>query len=148
MLFRVWPLVICAFIAPELVDAKGSHAIVKTYLESGSGGQSLQAGANLVRSVSVTCQKHYASCTLALSAMNEICVGSAGYSFETTVTVDGNAVDPGLWMLEAGNCGGATWANNYVVSPGKHKVQLYTNWSGKPSATQGPWSIRYEVAVP
>lgn len=144
--------VTCAFAAPECFAANpaGPHAIIKTYLESGAGGKALKNGPNIVRTTRTYCPLDAASCTLALSAMDEIC-NAAGSSFEVTVTVDGTEVDGGQseFASSASNCGGGSWADMYVVSPGPHLVRLLTNWSGATGQeAQGPWSLNYEVTTP
>ena len=156
MHFRMWIMiataVACASAAPELAAANpaGPHALIKTYLESGTGGRTLQQGADFVRNVRIFCPRDVASCTLALSAIDQIC-NATGSSFEVTVTVDGTNVDGGQseFASSASSCAGGAWANIYVVPPGPHFVKLYTNWSGPTGqATQGPWSVNYGVTVP
>ena len=125
----------------------GPHFITKTYLASGSGGGTLQQGNNLVHTARVYCPRHETSCTLALSAMDEIC--ASNHAFYIYVTVDDNAVDPGIFVSNPGPyspCPGGNWADNYAVGPGEHTVKLYT--VALVSGVQGPWSANYTVTIP
>jgi len=127
----------------------GPHIVLRTYLLSGSGGETLQQGNNLVSTVRVTCPRNEASCTLALSAMDQVCTSDNGFSIY--VTVDDNAVDPGIALFLSGPgtpCSGGSWADNYAVLPGSHDVKLYTVWGSATRVNQGPWSVNYTVTIP
>lgn len=81
--------------------------------------------------------------------MDEVCTSDNGFSIY--VTVDDNAVDPGIALFLAGTgtpCSGGSWANNYAVLPGTHYVKLYTVWGPKAGVNQGPWSVNYTVTIP
>jgi|SRR5579862_3204737 len=136
------------------VAAATSHKLVRTYLDSGNPGTAMVDGLNLVTATAVVCPKDDSTCTLALSAMDQVCGGGIGTPFQIIVTVDGTQVDAGEWVAnnapsESSNCGGGSWADNYAVSTGKHQVELYTDWSvGTGGLTQGQWSINYAVTTP
>jgi hypothetical protein len=127
----------------------GPHIVLRTYLLSGSGGETLQQGNNLVSTVRVNCPRNEASCTLALSAMDEVCTSDNGFGIY--VTVDDNAVDPGISLFLAGPgtpCSGGSWSDSYAVLPGNHSVKLYTVWGGTTGVNQGLWSVNYTVTIP
>lgn len=131
----------------------GAHKLVKVYLGSGNPGTSIADGPNLVGTLEVACPKSEATCTLALSAMDEVCGGGIGTTFQIIVMVDGTQVDGGNWVANWGNtgnyCGGGDWSDVYGTTSGTHNVQLYTDWSaGTGGVTQGQWSANYAVTVP
>jgi hypothetical protein len=136
------------FCSTGYTAAAGSHKLVNLYLDAGNPGTTLNAGSNLVSTESVECPSKAKTCTLALSAMDQICGagGSGADLFEISVTVDGTPVDGGEGVsMDTGidtppPCMGGNWSDIATVTAGSHTIELFTtitqgNYGGTP--TQG-----------
>ena len=124
------------------------HAVVKMYLASGDPGTVLVKGDNTIYITRVACPIQFATCTLALMAMDTVCdLGSE--TFTIIVKVDGVAVDNGESFTGSYNyCTSGTWIGNFPVSQGRHKILLDTNDNVSANAMQQQWSVNYTVTTP
>jgi hypothetical protein len=135
----------CKAAEPQRV---GPHTIIKVYLDSGNPGTPLSVGYNSVAKTKINCPKDNLSCTVALSVMDQLCAQYNGDQFYIIVTVDGTQVDAGEGATNSAPCGGGNWSDSYSVAPGPHTIELFTDFIGNGSATQGQWSAHYEITVP
>jgi hypothetical protein len=129
-----------------------AHDIVKVYLASGVGRQHLPTTGAVIDKTQVECPHSVTSCTLALSAMDSVCVRVGGgiREWQIIVMVDGQRVDQQqLWQpgyVNGRSCATGTWQGTYPVAPGPHEVELVT--APLSSVEQGPWSVNYTVTTP
>jgi hypothetical protein len=132
--------------------ATGAHTVRHVYLDSGNPGTTLVAGDNIASAISVNCPNAHASCTLALTAMDQVCSTFDGGIFVITVTVDGTPVDAGQFEAQIYNtCQGGNWQGIATVTSGAHSIRLDTyvppdNFAN--GVTQGQWSVSYTVTTP
>ena len=138
-----------AFFGADIAVANqvGPHTALRTYLDSGYPGTLLVSGNNIVSTIRVGCPRNEVTCTLALTAMDQVC--NATNSVTLQVTVDGTPVDSGL-VVDHGvpeTCYGSTWVGDSIVGPGAHMVQLLTIETPA-SGIQSQWAVNYTVTTP
>ena len=126
----------------------GPHTVIKTYLASGNPGTNLVLGTNVVSNVKTGCPHSYATCTLAMMAMDQVCEPNGDIPVSIQVTVDGKPVDGGVDMVPIEECLTGTWIGDFSVSAGSHIIQLDTVQNDQAYGTQGQWSVNYAVTVP
>jgi len=133
----------------------GASQLVRMYLDNGNPGKALTVGTPyLVSAETVTCPKNLVSCTLALSAMDQICGDHipGGIFFKIILTLNDSPVAGGNMVPYFSfdhACGGGDWADNVSVGPGRYKVKMFTQYDySDDAATQGPWAVNYTVATP
>lgn len=137
--------------ASTYANGDGPHSVIKVYVASGDPGATLAAGTTVLHSSEVSCPKNLTSCTLALSAMDQICtIDGTINNFRVIVSVDSVNVDEGAGGGTGYDpCDTRSWIGNVSVGPGRHKVVLSTDiLISDPSATQQNWSVNYTVTTP
>jgi hypothetical protein len=152
---KLLSLGVAVFVANFLcvaAHATGARTVRHVYLDSGNPGTTLVAGDNIASTISVNCPNAHASCTLALTAMDQVCSSFDGGIFVITETVDGTPVDAGQYEAQIYNiCEGGNWQGIATVTSGAHTIRLDTyvppdNFSN--GVTQGQLSVSYTVTTP
>lgn len=126
-----------------------SHDIVKIYLASDNRRMSIHPGKHLVDSLSVQCPDNLPSCTLALSAMDQICGRLFNpATWQIVVEVDGAEVDKLDQSSGQVFCSLGHWQGMYQVGPGPHNVQLFSDIGHNLGVVQSNWAVNYTVTTP
>jgi hypothetical protein len=128
--------------------AATAHDIVKVYLASAQGGQRLEMRTIIDRS-EVDCPHTVTSCTLVLSAMDEVCASDIA-PWQIIVFVNGAPVDrQPVWQpgnTKGRNCATGNWQGFVAVRPGRYFVDLAT--APQAEVQQSQWSATYTVTTP
>ncbi|HEX4159180.1 MAG TPA: hypothetical protein VHY79_11945 [Rhizomicrobium sp.] len=124
------------------------HKMIASFVDSGNPQSQLSAGANVIEIGTVTCPKSESSCTLILSAMDQVAFPASATQWAIQMLVDGAYADssPVQDILPANGIDVGSWMGDYPVAPGKHTITFQTYV--EVPALQAQWSVNYTVAKP
>jgi hypothetical protein len=141
-----------AFSVGASAKSDGPHFVVKVYVASGDPDFAIGNGETVLHKSKVVCPKDVKSCTLVLSAMDQVCNPDdvAGLNvFTVLVSVDSVNVGEGAGGGTGDNpCDARGWMGNVAVGPGTHQVVLSTDVTDGENAWQHNWSVNYTVTTP
>jgi hypothetical protein len=136
-----------AFASPQNLLA-GEHKVIGLYINSGNANQREIAGGvdTTVDEATISCPQ--ATCTLALSAMQEVEDGNGTSEWQIIALVDGQNVGP-QWqgMLPTNYYLTGNWQGKYVVAKGSHTV-TFQIFGEAPDFLLDSWSDSVTITTP
>jgi len=136
-----------ALASPQKLLA-GEHKVIGMYINSGNANQQVIAGGvdTTVDAATISCPQ--ATCTLALSAMQEVEDGNGTNEWQIIALVDGQNVGP-QWQgfLPTNYYLTGNWQGKYVVAKGTHTV-TFQIFGEAPDFLLDSWSDVVTITTP